>query len=227
MALNTLVSKITISGYAGTGKSTVGKMLAEKLNYKFLSVGNFAREFAEKKFGMSINEFQAKCKKEPGLDDFVNFKFRDICNSTENFVADFRLGFHFVENSLNILFVLSEKEAFERLSKAGRAMEQTDFKSIRKRNENMRQRFIERFGVDFADENNYDLVIDTNKKTPLEITEQILAATRVGIKTLRELNEYLRREYKPAFPIALNLAPAWAGDMYSSYYPVVFFGHFH
>jgi len=191
MAFNSLVSKITISGYAETGKSTVGKMLAEKLNYKFLSVGNFAREFAEKEFGMSINEFQAKCKENPNLDDFVNFKFRDICNATENIVADFRLGFHFVENSLNILFTLSEKEAFRRLSKAGRTMEQTDFESIRKRNENMRQRFMEKFGVDFADEKNYDLVIDTSERTPFEITEQILVATKIGIKTLRELNEYL------------------------------------
>jgi cytidylate kinase len=57
-------------------------------------------------------------------------------------------------------------------------MEQTDFESIKKRNENMRHRFIERFGVDFADEKNYDLVIDTSKKTPPEITEQILRLTQ-------------------------------------------------
>jgi predicted cytidylate kinase len=184
-------NKITISGYAGTGKSTVGKVLAEKLNYEFLSVGNFTREFAEREFGMSINEFQEKCEKEPSLDDYVNFKFRDICNNTENFVADFRLGFYFVKNSLNVLFTLSEKEAFERLSKTLRNKEQTDFESIRKRNEDMRRRFIEKFGVDFADEKNYDLIIDTSEKTPLEIMEQILAAARLGIETLRELNEYL------------------------------------
>jgi predicted cytidylate kinase len=169
------MSKITISGYAGTGKSTVGKILAEKLGYRFLSVGNFTREFAKKEFEMNINEFQAKCKEEPNLDDFVNFKFRDLCNSTKNIVADFRLGFHFVENSLNILFILSEEEAFKRLAKADRKMEQTDFESIRIRNENMRHRFIEKFRVDFADENNYHLVIDTGKKTPNEVVKQILA----------------------------------------------------
>jgi predicted cytidylate kinase len=171
-------NKITISGYAGTGKSTVRKILAEKLGYQFLSVGNFTREFAEKEFGMSINEFQEKCEKEPSLDDYVNFKFRDLCNNAENIVADFRLGFHFVKNSLNVLFTLSEEEAFKRLSKTSRKMEQTDFESIKKRNENMRHRFIERFGVDFADEKNYDLVIDISKKTPPEITEQILRLTQ-------------------------------------------------
>jgi len=168
-------NKITISGYAGTGKSTVGRMLAERLGYRFLSVGNFAREFAEKEFGMSINEFQTKCKEEPNLDDFVNLRFSGLCNGEENIVADFRLGFRFVENSLNILFVLSEEEAFKRLAGADRKMEQIDFESMRVRNENMRRRFIEKYGVDFADENNYDLVIDTGEKTPGEVVWQILA----------------------------------------------------
>jgi len=170
------MSKITISGYAGTGKSTVGKMLADRLGYGFLSVGNFAREFAEMEFGMSINEFQAKCKEEPVLDDIVNHKFRDMCNSGEKIVADFRLGFHFVRNSINILFVLSEEEAFKRLAGADRKMEQTDFESMRTRNENMRRRFIEKYGVDFADENNYDLVVDTGQKTQNEVVERILSA---------------------------------------------------
>jgi radical S-adenosyl methionine domain-containing protein 2 len=169
-------NKITISGYAGTGKSTVGKMLADRLGYGFLSVGNFAREFAEREFGMSINEFQAKCGEEPWLDDFVNLRFRDLCNGEGKIVADFRLGFHFVRNAVNILFVLSEEEAFKRLSGAGRKMERTDFESMRVRNENMRRRFIEKYGVDFADESNYDFVVDTGRKTPDEVAERILSS---------------------------------------------------
>lgn len=174
-------NRITISGYAGTGKSTVGKMLADRLGCRFLSVGNFARELAENEFGMSINEFQAKCKNEPDLDDFVNHKFRDICNSEGNIVADFRLGFHFVRDAVNILFVLSEAEAFKRLSGADRKTEQTDFESVMVRNENMRRRFIEKYGVDFADENNYELVVDTGQKTPSEVVEHILSAISGGL----------------------------------------------
>jgi cytidylate kinase len=57
---------------------------------------------------------------------------------------------------MNILFVLSEEEAFKRLLVAGRRMELTDFESVRVRNEKMRRRFIEKYGVDFADVGNYD-----------------------------------------------------------------------
>jgi cytidylate kinase len=176
--MKTQIKRITLSGYAGTGKSTVGRMLAEKLGCKYFSAGDATRKFAEETYGMSINEFQAKCDECPELDISLNHNFRDICNGAESIVADFRLGFHLVENAFNILFVVSEQEAFERLSTSGRRMEQTDFESIRKRNEDMRNRFIERFGVDFADESNFDLTIDTGRKTVDETTAQILAAIR-------------------------------------------------
>lgn len=38
--------RISISGLAGSGKSTVGKLLSEKLNYEFVSVGNYSRILA-------------------------------------------------------------------------------------------------------------------------------------------------------------------------------------
>lgn len=168
------MNKITISGYAGAGKSHVGEMLAEKLGCEFLSVGNMTREIAEKEYGMSINEFQDKCRVNPQLDDEINLKFAERCNNAENVVADFRLGFHFVKNSFNILLTVSDKAAFERLSKAERGKEKTDFESIKERNREMRGRFLERFGVDFADKNNYHLVIDTSEKTPEETLSLIL-----------------------------------------------------
>jgi len=42
--------RITLSGFAGTGKSTVGKILANELEFEFISVGDFSREFAEKEY---------------------------------------------------------------------------------------------------------------------------------------------------------------------------------
>lgn len=38
--------QITISGYPGAGKSTTGRMLAERLHYDFFSAGHFRREAA-------------------------------------------------------------------------------------------------------------------------------------------------------------------------------------
>ena len=40
---------ITISGIAGSGKSTVAKLLAKKLNYNHYSIGEFMRDIAKEK----------------------------------------------------------------------------------------------------------------------------------------------------------------------------------
>ena len=40
---------ITISGMLGSGKSTVAKILAQKLDYGYYSTGNAQREIAQKR----------------------------------------------------------------------------------------------------------------------------------------------------------------------------------
>jgi len=44
-----------------------------------------------------------------------------------------------------------------------------------KRNQDMRQRFIDKYGIDFINENNYDLVIDTDINTPESIADIIIS----------------------------------------------------
>ncbi|MDR0612972.1 MAG: cytidylate kinase family protein [Dysgonamonadaceae bacterium] len=166
--------KITLSGNIGTGKSTVGKLLAEKSGYKFISVGNFSREFAQKEFGLTINEFQEKCKQQPELDDLIDQKFKQYCNEHDNIVADYRLGFHFIENSFNILLKVSENVSVQRVQSANRKTEFVDTGSIRQRNQEMKQRFIDKYHVDFTDESNYNLVIDTDESSPETIINTII-----------------------------------------------------
>lgn len=165
-------SKITISGEVASGKSTIGKLLAEKLNYKFLSIGNRTREFAESK-GLDIVQFQKECLIDPNIDKLIDQKFSDECNDCENLVIDYRLGFKFISNSYNIFLNIFEASATERLTKAERQNE--THLTIRERNDTFKNQFQNSYGVDYTDENNYDLVIEVEQfKSPDEITEYIL-----------------------------------------------------
>ncbi|MCL5129348.1 viperin family antiviral radical SAM protein [Algibacter sp. L4_22] len=167
-------NKITLSGFAGTGKSTVGKLIEDQLNYEFISVGNYSRLFAKENYGMTINQFQKHCNNHPELDNLIDEKFQKECNSKESIVIDYRLGFHFIENAFNVLLKASDQKASERISLANREDEVASPEAIKLRNESMKTRFLERYNVDFTNDNNYDLVINTDDFTPKEVSQKII-----------------------------------------------------
>ncbi|MBK9481103.1 MAG: (d)CMP kinase, partial [Bacteroidetes bacterium] len=101
-------SKITISGEVASGKSTVGKLLAERLSYTFESIGNQTRTHAEN-LGKSIVEFQRDCLLNPDLDKEIDVHFSTECNLLDNLIVDYRLGFKFINNGYHIYLKISER----------------------------------------------------------------------------------------------------------------------
>jgi radical S-adenosyl methionine domain-containing protein 2 len=166
--------KITLSGLAGSGKSTIGKLVAKQLSCEFTSVGSWTRDFALQHYNMSINEFQDFCKLHPEMDQEIDRKMVTYCNEQTNLVIDYRLGFHFIQDALHVFLTVSEEEAHRRISTANRSNEKTDLSDIAERNQNMRDRFLDQYGVDFTHLSHYDLVIDTEKNTLDEIVGLIL-----------------------------------------------------
>ncbi|MCX7550284.1 viperin family antiviral radical SAM protein [Xanthomarina sp. F2636L] len=169
-------NKITLSGFAGSGKSTVGELIQTKLGYEFISVGNYSRLFAKEYYGMTINQFQEKCKKEPELDFQIDEKFKSLCNSKKHAIIDYRLGFKFIEKGFHVLLKVSDNTAFERINIAKRESELTTPESVSSRNRTMRKRFLETYKVDFTDEMNYDLVINTDHLNSYQVASKIIKA---------------------------------------------------
>ena len=172
--MKNIETKITLSGLAGTGKTTIGKILAQKLNYEFISVGDFSRKFALEQYGLNINEFQEKCKKDPALDQQIDEKFQEYCNKHSNLVIDYRLGFKFVQNAFNVLLQVSDEVASHRIQNANRQNENLDPQSILNRNTEMKNRFLSLYGVDFTQEQHYHLSLSTDNQSPEELAEVII-----------------------------------------------------
>lgn len=169
-------NKITLSGFAGSGKSSVGKIISKKLDFEFTSVGNYSRTYAKENYGLTINQFQDKCKENPELDQLIDDKFKKECNQKNNVIIDYRLGFHFVKNAFNVFLKVSDKNAVARINSDNRnnSNETTTATAIKQRNSAMKERFKQTYKVDFINETNYHLVIDTNDLSPIEISEQII-----------------------------------------------------
>ena len=165
-------TKITLSGEVASGKSTIGKLLAARLNYNFISIGNKTRESAEKR-GMTIVVFQKECMANPELDKQIDSDFSDECNENENLVIDYRLGFKFITNAFHIYLNIAENTAIQRLKNANRDNE--THHTLRERNETFKTQFHNAYGVDYTNLKNYDLVIAVDESsTQEEIIENII-----------------------------------------------------
>jgi predicted cytidylate kinase len=168
--------KITIGGAPGSGKSTIARMLAKKLNYKFYSIGNIRRRMAEAK-GLSIQEFN---KLGEDTDTEVDSFQKKMGEQDDNFVLEGRLCYKFVPDSFKIYFNCDLKIAAERIFKDQRSSEK-DMDSvnnaeaaIKERMENDRKRYKERYGIDYPEMDKFDIIIDTSNIPIDEVLNKVL-----------------------------------------------------
>ncbi|MEM1988700.1 MAG: cytidylate kinase family protein [Candidatus Woesearchaeota archaeon] len=166
---------ITISGKAGSGKTTVGRKLAERLNYDFLSVGEIRRRIAES-LNLSINEFNELSKVRKEYDTMVDDYQKKLQG---NIVLDSRLGFFFHPESVKLFVDVDFDVAVNRIYNDKRSTEQyfsiDDAKKyIQMRDYEDRDRLKSLYGVDFLDLKNYDLVLNSSNKTPEQLVDEIV-----------------------------------------------------
>ncbi len=163
---------ITISGGVGSGKSTIGKLLAKRLGFEFTSLGNQVIRRA-KEMKMNIDEFQNYCIKHPKEDTEIDNQFSNNCNNNSRQVIDYRLGFKFIDNAFNILLKVSTETAKLRVKSAERSTE--NWQKIQERELSFHDQFLGNYGiVNFLDASHYDLVIETDYLSPESIVNLII-----------------------------------------------------
>jgi cytidylate kinase len=169
---------ITIGGTAGSGKSTMAKLLAKKLGYKHYSMGDLQREIAKKK-NISLIELGRMEEEDKNLDKEVDQRQVELGKKEDNFVIDARLGFHFIPNSVKIFLDADFDERTKRiLADRVRKEKNVDLENtkgnmkVRKASE--QKRYKTYYNIDPYNKKHYDLIIDTTDKKPKEVVEEIL-----------------------------------------------------
>lgn len=168
--------KITIGGMPGSGKSIVGKYVAEKLGYKFYSIGGIRRELAMKR-GLTINDYNAL---DEDTDSEVDEFQKKLAQGDENFVVEGRLGYHFIPNSLKLYFDCDLKVAADRIFKASRPSEdkgsspEETHNKLNERIASDRERYKKHYGLDCYDKSQFDYVIDTTNMDLEEVERNVL-----------------------------------------------------
>ena len=171
---------ITITGQLGSGKSTVAKMLAEKLHWQYYSTGMAQRSIAQKR-GISTTELNRLAITDPSIDHEIDAVFKNPPWGHQPCVVDSRLAWHFLPNSLKVCLQIDTKVAAKRIwAEKGRVSEhytseQETLKYLEKRYELEQAHFIKNYQLDITNKKQFDLVIDTTHLTPEEVCQKILA----------------------------------------------------
>ncbi|MCC7574407.1 cytidylate kinase family protein [Candidatus Woesearchaeota archaeon] len=177
--------KITISGTLGSGKSTVAKIISEKLNIKRFNSGGLMRQMAEER-NMTLNELQEIAEKDRSVDDEIDRRQKELGEKENDFIFEGRLGYHFIPDSYKIFLKTDVEVAAERILKSmneeNKERQQEGLKkdkneiinSLKKRRESEQKRYQELYDLNYEDETNYDLIIDTTNINAEEVSNKII-----------------------------------------------------
>ncbi|NJE10166.1 adenylate kinase family protein [Thermococcus sp. MAR1] len=154
---------IAVSGTPGVGKTTVSKLLSERLGYEYVSVKDFA---LMKDIGEPVGE-------EIEID--VDALAREVRAefSGKNVVIDGHLS-HLVPADVVVVLRLHPQIVAERLKSRG-----YPFKKLA---ENVEAELVDVILVEAIEENENVIEVDTTGKTPDEVVDEILSLLNEGVK---------------------------------------------
>lgn len=170
---------IALSGELASGKGTVSKILMNDLHYGVYRNGEYVRSLA-KELGIDINDMNFYLEKHPEIDRDIEASASKYALNNDEFIIDARLGWYAVPESFKVYLTVDLDEAARRAfgdenrkvtEKFNSVEEQKNAIIGRRKSENAR--YLELYGVIQDNFDNYDLVIDTTKKTPDEVAHII------------------------------------------------------
>ena len=169
--------KITLFWLAGSGTSTVGKMLAEQMQLTFMSSGNILRAWARDEWYESIYEFEDQvAKHDTTFDIKLDNKVAEYGNTQDNFIFESRLAWHFIPGSIKIYLDCDESERYRRIFQR----EWWDIQAIIDKNTKRESELVERYNEVYPDisfppqKDEFDIYIDGTNIRPKQIVEQII-----------------------------------------------------
>ncbi len=177
---------IAITGNLGSGKSTVAGKLSEKLGFEIYSTGSVQRSAAEK-MGITTLELNQRMMTDSAFDRVIDDTVTRISLEKDSIIFDSRMAWHFAHNAFRVFIKVDIDEAARRVKAADRgnvesfATVEEAKASITKRGSLERERFLNIYGVDYSDKNNYDLVVDSTNLTPDEVADIVIDAYRKAV----------------------------------------------
>lgn len=175
---------ITISGTPGSGKGTVGKLLAKKLGYRYYSIGGIRRAMAIER-GMTLQEFNVLGEQKAFTDRDIDAWQKKLGQTKDNLIVEGRTSFHFIPHSVKLFLKADIQVAAKRIFKDTAHVRQFEAShryssptelahGLRHRIASDNRRYKKYYGLNIFLPKHYDVVIDTTKLTPNTTLRKII-----------------------------------------------------
>lgn len=171
---------ISLAGDLASGKGTVSKIIAERLNFGIYKNGDYFRKLA-KDMNMDVTSFNEYVKDHPEIDIQIENSAKEYAKTNDNFVIDARLGWYAVPESFKVYMKVDTKVAAQRAFNDPNRKSTEAFATVEEQEKDMikrfnleNERYYNLYGVHKEDMSNYDFVVDTTELRPEEVADTII-----------------------------------------------------
>lgn len=173
---------ITISGPAGSGKTTVAQGLAQKLDFAHISAGDAFRRLAQE-HSTDLEQFSKFAEEHPDIDRLVDQKQAELVQSYENVVVDGRLSGWILRADIAVWLKAPVDIRAARIAQREDVSYTTALYETRARDSSEAKRYHAIYGIDLHNLDIYDLVIDTTHWDQFGVITVVLQALKVHKKS--------------------------------------------
>ncbi|WP_319377957.1 (d)CMP kinase [uncultured Methanocorpusculum sp.] len=153
--------RITISGSPGSGTTTLGRSIAEKYSYRYVSAGEVFRGLAKER-NMDLAAFGKIAETDPAIDLEIDARQKEIGESSDDIILEGRLSGWMVENAdLKILLCASPECRSTRIAAREGLTEKQAFEMTVEREACEAGRYMEYYEIDILDFSPYDLILNS------------------------------------------------------------------
>ena len=170
--------RITISGLAGSGTTTVAELLSKELSMDVISAGEMFRAIAKEK-SLPLGDFNKLAENNDDFDRRIDEKQGEEAMRRGKVIVEGRLSGFFVPHADLKIWLKAPIEIRARrvAGREGMAYEEARA-AMKNREQSEHKRYEQYYGINLGDLSIYDLVIDSSRWRGNGIVELILVAVK-------------------------------------------------
>lgn len=173
--------RIAISGPPGSGKTTICMLVANRLEYDFVVVGQIFRQMAlERK--MDLAAFGRLAEEDEIIDRELDGRMLEMVKAREDLVIEGRMTGPILKSRkvpvLAVYITASEEVRAERIAEREKKDVETVLSEMRTRERSEKKRYIAYYGIDPGDRSIYDLWVDSSDLAADKVVDIIVEKAR-------------------------------------------------